>query len=325
MKKLFLSIVITTLLINQLTAQVPRKVIVEHFTNTYCSICAARNPGFYNNLSLFPQVIHIAYHPSSPYPACPLNQHNKPENDDRTNFYGIYGSTPRIVIQGNIIPANADYTSAMLFQSQVGQTTNFDVGITFHQINSGMTEVKAVVKKVAVDNLTFAQLYLAIVEDTLFFNANNGENSHYDVFRKSVFGMPLTLSMPLNVGDSIVQTQQVALNAAWDKNRLYAVGILQDENKGVLQAAKSGYLSVVSTVAGISDEEVAVFPNPAANMIYISGLKDFATYKIIDFNGRIVGSGSTTGTINISGLNSGVYQLVMTTPHTLRTIKVIKL
>ncbi len=54
-----------------------QSVLVEHFTNTLCSICASRNPGFYQNLQSQQDVLHIAYHPSSPYAACVLNKQNR--------------------------------------------------------------------------------------------------------------------------------------------------------------------------------------------------------------------------------------------------------
>src|SRR5688572_14710898 len=86
-------------------AQTPRQVIVEHFTNTRCSICASKNPGFYSLLhGSYPQVLHIAYHPSAPYSNCYFSLQNPTENNSRTNYYGVYGSTPRAVIQGNVIP-----------------------------------------------------------------------------------------------------------------------------------------------------------------------------------------------------------------------------
>jgi len=82
-----------------MTAQVQKNVVVEHFTNTRCGICASRNPGFFTNLNNNPDVIHLAIHPSSPYSSCVFNQHNSVDNDDRTNYYGIYGGTPRLVVQ----------------------------------------------------------------------------------------------------------------------------------------------------------------------------------------------------------------------------------
>lgn len=63
---------VLVLLLSGLTVfaqQVPKKVLVAHFTNTRCSVCASRNPGFFNNLDNQNNgdLIHIAYHPSRPY------------------------------------------------------------------------------------------------------------------------------------------------------------------------------------------------------------------------------------------------------------------
>ena len=54
-------------------SQVQQNVIIEHFTNTRCGICGVRNPGLYTNISEYPEIIHIAFHPSSPYSTCVLN------------------------------------------------------------------------------------------------------------------------------------------------------------------------------------------------------------------------------------------------------------
>tara|TARA_B110000285_G_C15096412_1_gene602244 strand:+ start:1583 stop:1825 length:243 start_codon:yes stop_codon:yes gene_type:complete len=78
---------------------VVKKVLVEHFTYTRCSVCASRNTGFITNLNAQSDVVHISYHPSSPYSNCQFNQYNLQENDDRTKYYGVFGSTPRLVIQ----------------------------------------------------------------------------------------------------------------------------------------------------------------------------------------------------------------------------------
>ena len=89
-------------------------MLVEHFTNTYCSVCASKNHGFYANLWRYPQVWHVAYHPSSPYAACPLSMANVPENDARTNYYGVYGGTPRLVIQGAVVTSTNYADSAIV-------------------------------------------------------------------------------------------------------------------------------------------------------------------------------------------------------------------
>src|SRR4051812_23780642 len=114
-KRLFLNVFLLCVTSHFAGAQVPKKIVVEHFTNTNCSICASKNPGFYANLSSQPNIQHIAVHPSSPYPACMLSQHNVTENDARTNYYGVYGSTPRFIINGELIAPSVNLDNASVF------------------------------------------------------------------------------------------------------------------------------------------------------------------------------------------------------------------
>jgi hypothetical protein len=67
MKKLLLIVGLILMQFVYTQGQVAKKIIVEHFTNTKCSICASRNPGFHTNLSANPTVQSISIHPSSPY------------------------------------------------------------------------------------------------------------------------------------------------------------------------------------------------------------------------------------------------------------------
>jgi hypothetical protein len=76
MKKLTLFAASLLLNLGLIYAQVAKKTIVEHFTNTKCSICASRNPGFHTNLNANPAIQSISIHPSSPYSTCFLSQQN---------------------------------------------------------------------------------------------------------------------------------------------------------------------------------------------------------------------------------------------------------
>lgn len=304
---------------------VAKNVVVEHFTNTYCSVCFSRNPGFYNNLWQFPGVLHIAYYPSKPYPACPLNQHNKQENDDRTNFYGVYGATPRIVIQGVVIDAAADYNDGALFQNHIGQTTSFDVSTRLSYINSTSVEVRTIVRKVDASSLSNLQLYAAIVEDTLFFNANNGETTHYNVFRKSVFGAPMTIAVPANIGDSVVYTQQVSLNSVWDKNRVYVLSMLQDGDNNIVQAAKSNHLPFVASINTALPDCPRVFPNPVTDRLFVDGLQGVVMYAISDVTGKVLRTQQTENKfVDVADLPPGLYLLKITTGSTTKTARFIR-
>ena len=291
-------------------AQVTRKVIAEHFTNSYCSVCASRNPGFFTNLHNFPDVLHIAYYPSSPYPACPLNQHNKPEADARTNYYSVYGGTPRLVIEGSVISASASYTDASLFTSVLGQTSAFALTVSISATSATTGSVTTVVKKVAASSLTSINIYGAIVEDTLFFNAANGENVHYNVFRKSLWSnLPYSITAPAAVGDSVILTLYFYIHSAWNVARTSAVVMLQDAGKAVLQAEKSGRLAAAASVP-MPQKCVQVYPNPATNTLVLSDLpKGLYRVLITDMAGRTTIDTYTTGTVDISPLPPGTWML----------------
>lgn len=306
-------------------AQVTRKVIVEHFTNTYCSICASRNPGFYNNMGQYPEVLHIAYYPSAPYPACPLNHHNKPEADARTNFYSVYGGTPRIVIQGAVIPSSASYADPSLFTSQLGQTTPFELKVILTATSLTTCQVRVVVKKVAASSLASMTLYGAIVEDTLAFTANNGETKHYDVFRKAVWGSsPISIAAPVAVGDSVEQVQTLPFHSAWNTGRIYAIAMLQDGTKAVIQAERSGHISSATSV-GTMPMGINIFPDPATDMLSVAGLPAGQYHvTITDIRGVVIKNELLSGNIDISALRPGMYMLRLTGGDNTCTTRFVK-
>jgi hypothetical protein len=314
MKNLALTILVSACTMQQATAQaVSKSVVVEQFTNTYCSICASRNPGFYSNLAQFPQVLHISYFPSSPYAACPLNRHNKTENDARTNFYGIYGSTPRLVLQGQPLPGSANYNDNSLFQNQLGQTTAFSIGNTVSLSSPHTISVRTVVKKVDASPLTTLQLYAAMVEDTLVFNANNGETHHYNVFRRAVWAAGFNITVPANVGDSVVYTETIPVNSEWNLQHMFAIALLQDANKEVVQAAKSNPLAETLGIDEMKPTEtLALYPNPAIDRIRITLPQNTtqAEVNILDMSGARVHTYNHTGQnieLNILGYKPGIY------------------
>ena len=122
----------------ELSAQVTRNVVVEHFTNTRCGICGSRNPGLFGNLKTSPEVLHISYHPSRPYSSCVLNKHNVSGNDDRAKYYGVYGSTPRVVVEGTAKGNGESFTDKALFSAELGKTTPIDIQLTTDTEREGL-------------------------------------------------------------------------------------------------------------------------------------------------------------------------------------------
>jgi Secretion system C-terminal sorting domain len=309
MKKLFIILSLFTALTY---AQVAKKIIVEHTTNTWCSICASRNPGFYTNLNSQPGIMHISYYPSAPYAGCILNQHNKPENDGRTKFYGVYGSTPRLIIQGNVISSSANYASPSIFTPYLGQTSPFEITIQQNKTNGTSIISKIKIKTVAAHSFTNAKLYMAIAEDTIFYTGPNGEQQHYDVFRKALNDSSgLSVTVPTNIGDSIEFTFNTPFNPVWIPARLFTYAILQEAgNKNVLQAevASSSQNDMLLGVNTATPKMVFnISPNPAGNIVFVSSSVPFASVSILNILGKEVHATQQINAILVSDLANGLY------------------
>lgn len=272
-------------------AQTPKKMLVEHFTNTKCSICASLNPGFYVNLRNQPAGIqHIAYHPSSPYVGCFFSQQNKVENDARTNYYNVYGSTPKILINGTLIQVNNNYNSPTIFDPFENLTSPFELRMTQEKTGDSI-RVGLVVKRMAEGGSSSLLLYGGLAEDTINYTGSNGESRHYDVFRKAVFGTNGTaFTAPATIGDSIQFTGTVWANSAWNPNRLFAYSVVQESgNKKLVQseALPAGNFSVTG-VAQKDKINIQIVPNPTTEYAMVQGpLNTKIRVQISDMQGRI--------------------------------------
>jgi len=303
-----------SLFANFIVAQVPKKIIVEHFTNSRCSICANRNPGFFDNLSQHPDVLHISMYPSSPYPNCYFSQQNANENDGRTNYYQVYGSTPVFVIQGEVINQSSNYSSAALFEPYLNQTS--PISIQVNQIQSSDSIISTIsVKTEAENSLGELVIFGAIAEDTVFFSSPNGETEHYNVHRKSLYGdsgIPITI--PSTIGDSVTLRKAIAKNSNWNYTRLKSVIIIQESStKTVVQAAESETNNGITTgQINLSCNKIDIYPNPVESLLTIKGYgTNMQNYYLINSIGIIQKQGKINQEMKLdfSDLPHGIYLL----------------
>lgn len=306
---IFLSLLLTAQL---LFAQIPKTVVVEHFTNTRCSVCASRNPGFYNNLKNQNNVLHIAIHPSSPYSNCLLNKHNTAENDARTNYYGIYGATPRLVIQGQVIDGNEEYDQPSLFTPFLQQTSPLQISTTIEDDSATKLTVRVVVKTIAAHSFGNLLLTTSAVEELLNYAGPNGEQQQHDVFRKSFFGVNgQSFTAPVAIGDSVVFTASVAKHNEWSLTQLYALTMVQEESgKQTVQAARSERLMPYTGFAELNTMDILVFPNPANDKLTIR-LSEALTsqVKVYNLTGQVLVNEDMYKelTVNTSAFENGLY------------------
>lgn len=314
-------------------AQVPKKIVVEHFTNTNCSICASRNPGFYTNLNSQTGVLHLAVHPSAPYSSCLLYQQNSTANDARTNYYGIYGSTPRLVINGVVISASADYSSSSIFTPYQSLTSPASIRIIQQKFGTDSIRANVIIKTESTHSLADLSLFVALSEDTVFYTGTNGEPQHYDVFRKSLSSTTGTsVTLPATVGDSIMLTFSSPSDSIWDFSRIYTLAILQETDSKNLVQAEAVSPSAEVTETGIKENikqiTASIFPNPVDNLFTIQlGESSDAIITLTDIDGNLIMQKEVSKNpfqFNISSLPKATYLINIKTEKGVFNQKIIK-
>ena len=309
----------------QLFAQVPKVRIVEHFTNSSCSSCAGNNPTIYGVLQSNPAVLHLSIYPSSPYPNCFFSLQNPVENDARTNYYGLYGSTPKLVLNGGLVSVSS--LSAGL-QTTASDMTNFEVRTvqTFYGTDSVLVAV--VIKKVAADTMLSATLFAAAFQDTVFQTTNNGETVHHDVFRKALTAPAgNVIALPSMVNDSIIIPYAYAISANWQANRMKTMVILQNSiTKNTIQAAVSYNNTTIPTnQQQVFISELLIVPNPVYNTINLIHNNTYNQYVLRDLTGRVLKRNLlATSKIDVSDIPQGMYLLQLSNSKESKTYSFTK-
>ncbi len=316
MKKPYLLVVLALSIIQQTAnSQVLKKTAVEHFTNTKCSVCASRNPGFYSNYGTQQNILHLAIHPSSPYSACLLYNQNATENDARTNYYGVYGGTPRLVINGNVISNSTSYSSNTLFTPYQALTSPASIKIIQKKYGNDSVRSTVIIKTVATHTLGNLSLFVVLAEDTVFYQGSNGETKHFDVFRKSLSKVSgNSISLPATIGDSVVFSTVSSVNSIWDFKRIYTLAILQETaNKQLVQAEASESTEKEATT-GLSENTLtncfSIFPNPSNYRFTIESTESIGELEIRNTLGELIFSqqiNSNQKIMDFSGKPSGLY------------------
>ncbi len=309
--KNFILIFIAIVLSSGLLAQVPRKVIVEHFTNSRCGTCAARNPAFYETLEDYPEVIHIAYHPSSPYASCIFSQHNPEENDERTNFYGIYGGTPRAVIQGNVVPVQNPLIEPDQIDIHLGKSSDYSLTLNKELVGGGEYKITLTIERVSGSGAEELMLYFGLAEKEVQYAAPNGEDVHPNVFRKVLNQMNINIP----AGESQTLTETYFTDDEWIEEEIYAFAVLQNEDTKMIMQAGTSMDSPSSIPERSIDHLGSVFyPNPAS--LYASVLPEyrgsFITAELYTVTGNKVRTWQNPEKIELYDQPPGLYLMVLT-------------
>ena len=308
-----------------------RYVFIEHFTNSRCSVCASKNPAFHSLISQYPNDIHhVSIHPPIPYSACVFYQANPSENNARSNFYNIDG-TPRVALNGTLIPASGQLLPPATLQTYLNQTS--PVGVQVSETGPANARVATVkihsLGQVPAGNY---KLYAAVVEKEVDAPPppNNGEPIHYNVFREmltDISGMDFTFAP---TGQSVDFTFPYAVNSGWNADEIYLVAWVQ--NSATKEVLNSGtrFDPILTATNDVHTQTIQIQPNPVNDIALARIGEDTAgQLEIFATNGQRVSAtfeNQEVGTISIptATLAPGIYFVKITGEKGVYVAKMVK-
>lgn len=313
----YVLLIVATFYVSIVHAQIPKKIIVEHFTNTRCVTCHVKNPALYNNLANFPDVIHLAIHPGAPFEECIFFRANEVDNDARTNFYGIYGSTPRLVIQGEEQDAGVNFFSANLITKHENEMSDFEMSITqeFTSVLMDSIRITVNIKRVAASSITSARLYAALAEAEVEYDAPNGESTHLDVFRSSFFGESgEVVELPASVDEEMSYSETIPISSNWNVDEMYTLALIQHIiTSSVLQVESAEGQEILGVEQNPVQAGLNIYPNPFRSELTIDA-DQIEGARVMDPIGKTVYSSSAGNKqLNLEHLSPGAYILEVET------------
>ena len=299
-----------------LSAQVSAKkyVLLEHFTNSKCSICASKNPAFYTLIGqpqYAPDVHHISIHPSVPYNTCVFYLANTTENNAWAAIYNIQG-TPRVAVNGNLIPSQSVLLRQDTLTKYLNQTSPLYLKVT--ESGTGNT------RSATIDALALSQvpsgnykLFVAVAEKTINQTTPNGESVHHDVFRDLLTPVTGQDFSPPAPGQLATFTFNYTIDGAWNANEVYALAFVKEmDSKQILNSGTKFDPILLLDASSPIAQGIQFSPNPAADVTYAEIGNDKALQtEVYAADGKRVYFATETLTnrvsISTSGFTPGIY------------------
>jgi hypothetical protein len=306
---------------------VKKYVLLEHFTNTLCGICAGTNPAFFNaiNVENNKNIHHVSIHSNIPYNTCKFYVANKTEQDDRATFYSLPG-TPRVAVNGAAL-INAANVSAASITTSATETSPLSVKVTETTSASGASRNATIsLKTVGALPAGTHKLYIAIVEKKVDYAGPNGETVHHNVFRKWINSSDVTLGA-LNAEVSF--NYNYTFETGWNTAQIYLLAFVQNNTSKLVLNSGTRFDATSATEEPSVDAQVSVSPNPTKEKVFLSFDKITPQYLTVSnavgqLVERVNALNSTGYELNMSSYASGIYFIKLKSAEGVALKKVVK-
>ena len=210
-----------------------RRVLAELFTSTTCGPCYSANTYLDSTFHYYAETTSlIRYHTWWPSPGNdPFYLANPSQNEARVNYYNI-DAVPTIVVDGNVQSENyTRWRSILTNRASVYSPLEIE-------LDMGTFGLARITLHAEEDFPTGTErIFLVIVEDSIHYNAPNGQRIFYQVMRK-IFPSAQGKQVFIEAGETTNVEIPYYINPEWQIEHLRAVVFVQNEfSKVVFQSA----------------------------------------------------------------------------------------
>ncbi|MBK9271284.1 MAG: T9SS type A sorting domain-containing protein [Saprospiraceae bacterium] len=290
--------------------QSKKYIFMEHFTNTYCGVCGAVNPGFYNLIKKYEgNYHHMTVHPRFPYPQCSLYQANTSENTARASYYSVT-STPTVVINGTRKMA-ASNVNANILDGELNKQSA--VAIVVKESGGSSRTVQVEVKTLGNKPAGNYRLFAAAAEKVLNLNTPNGEKVHHNVFRKFISAPDGNMIQIPESGNSLVLDFNFNVEPNWKESEIYLLVWIQETTTKDILNSGTKFDEDLSGSHQIKSIDFKVMTNPVKSNLVVQMEKGLTgDYAIMNIMGQMVDRGAVnpftqTLDIDVSDYKKGIY------------------
>ena len=320
-----------SILINTISQQSQKRVLIEEGTGTWCPSCPRGTVMMDNMTSAHPDdLVGIAVHVGS-------DPMVVSEYETNADFFGA----PTIHVDRTYLDQNVDDAES-LFNQQITLDVPAELSATISGAGNTLSIETSAIFRTMFSNADF-RIGVIIVEDHVTgtgsaYDQNNayaggayGDMGEFDnlpdpvpadqmeynhVGRALLGGFSGQLnSVPtsINDGDEVTYTFNYTIPSSSDIENMHAVVVLIDQSTNQVVNVASAFLNSVG-INTINTIETSIYPNPTSDIINVklNGVSENYTISIIDINGKIVlqkkfDASINNAAISIKGLNKGNY------------------
>lgn len=266
-KLLLLSLLFVAFAANTVLSQVPKRVLVEEFTNTGCPPCAVSDPFMFEfQAENMDKITVLKFHTQGPDPSDPYYKANTTDANPRGSYYSITG-VPTVVFDGlnsmnptsgvNAIQASLDAAFADM------ETSPFELTVvqekTADSIIATVT-VKAVGTVPAESDLRLACVFAEKFDK---FTGSNGMPSYDYIVRKTLPGVSQTTgeitatakypNLSIAMGETKTFRYAAKIGATWHTSQLMTVAFIQGATSKIMYQSNWTVPSISVTFNNVAD------------------------------------------------------------------------